>query len=119
MNSDRWINDMFQSIDNCDNAAFMKFLTEDVNFTFGNAETVAGKAALEPVLQGFFDSIKTLDHEVTGVWEKDNMIFSRGKVTYTRHDETTLSVPFANIFEMNGDLIGKYNIYIDISQLYV
>jgi limonene-1,2-epoxide hydrolase len=39
-------------------------------------------------------------------------------VTYTRHDGSLISVPFANVFELRGDKITAYRIYIDNSSLF-
>jgi limonene-1,2-epoxide hydrolase len=39
-------------------------------------------------------------------------------VTYTRHNGSSLSVPFANVFELKGDKIASYRIYIDNSALF-
>jgi len=39
-------------------------------------------------------------------------------VTYTRHDGSVLTVPFANVFEMRGDKIAAYRIYVDNSLLF-
>jgi len=39
-------------------------------------------------------------------------------VTYTRHDSSTLTVPFANILRFEGDLIDEYLIFLDVSELY-
>jgi hypothetical protein len=41
-----------------------------------------------------------------------------GEVTYTCHDGTVLSVPFANVFELRGDKFAAYRSYIDISWLF-
>jgi len=43
-----------------------------------------------------------------------------GRITYTRHDDTHLNVPFTNILALGNDgkLIKEYKIYIDTSKLY-
>ena len=69
-------------------------------------------------IQRFFNSIKTLEHSVNDVWHTDDAIVSHGIVTYTRHDDSTLTVPFANIFKMKGERIKDYLIFADISELY-
>jgi hypothetical protein len=37
---------------------------------------------------------------------------------YTRHDGSALSVPFADVFKMRGELAREYLIYVDASRLY-
>jgi TRAP-type uncharacterized transport system substrate-binding protein len=46
-------------------------------------------------------------------------VICHGTVTYTRHDASTLTVPFANIFRTRDDLIDEYLIYVDASALYL
>ena len=114
----RWVNQLFQSIDRKDSDAFLTFLAEDIFFRFGNAEPIHGKNNAGNVVKGFFESIKTLQHDISETWSVDNTVICHGFVTYTRHDATTLTVPFANIFKMEGQKIKEYLIYVDISELY-
>ena len=48
----------------------------------------------------------------------DGVEIMEGRITYTRHDDTTLDVPFTNILVLEGDKIKEYKIYIDTSKLY-
>jgi len=113
-----WITDLFGAIDGGDADAFASFLTTDGVFQFGNAEPVGGRAAIREAVAGFFGSIAGLQHTIENAWTPPGAAIVCGQVTYTRHDGTTLTVPFADVFELAGDLIARYRIYIDISQLY-
>jgi len=113
-----WIKRLFESIDSQDAETFAAFLSDDVRFRFGNADLVKEKAAVREVVAGFFASINGLHHEIQDVWEQRDAVVCHGVVTYTRHDSSTLTVPFANVFKMNGDLIREYLIFADVSQLY-
>lgn len=109
---------LFQSIDNRDIDAFLAFLSADVLFRFGNAQPVKGKDGVRTAVNGFFESVKALRHELIGTWQKDDVTICHGMVTYTRHDSTTLRVPFANILKLDAGSIKEYLIYVDISGLY-
>jgi len=113
-----WTRRLFQSIDNRDIDEFEGFLTDDVVFKFGNADPVKGKATVREVVAGFFGSISGLQHSLEKVWDEEDAIICHGRVTYTRHDSSNLSVPFANIFVMRDDLIEEYLIFVDTSDLY-
>ena len=113
-----WIHDLFQVIDAQDTESFLAFLTDDVFFRFGNADPIHGKNNVANVIKGFFESIKDIQHDITESWARDDKVVCYGFVTYTRHDNSTLTVPFANIFHMQDDKIREYLIYADISQLY-
>ena len=113
-----WIRELFQTIDTNDPAGFASFLTDDVSFVFGNAEPVRGKEAAREAVASFLSSIKGIRHEVFAAWEQADAVTCHGQVTYTRHDTSQLSVPFANVFKMREGLIQDYLIYVDASELY-
>ncbi len=113
-----WTMQLFQSIDNQDTDAFLTFLAGDVLFCFGNADPVNGKAAVGEVVSGFFKSIKGIHHDLVKIWDEEDAVICHGTVTYTRHDSTTLSVPFANILALGDDVIKEYRIFVDTSELY-
>jgi len=54
------LQDLFRSIDAKDSARFVRFLTPDATFRFGNAPAIAGHAAIEQAVAGFFASLKAL-----------------------------------------------------------
>jgi ketosteroid isomerase-like protein len=118
MQNPNWVIELFKSIDIMDSKKFASFLADDCEFTFGNADAVKGRDNVEAAVEGFFASIKAISHNDIETWEAENVTISRGIVTYTRQNGTQLTVDYCNIFRMQGSLIKKYNIYVDISQLY-
>ena len=115
---EQWVNEVFRSIDTKSCEHFTDFLTDDVHFRFGNMPTTLGKSAVAEQVRYFFDSIKSLKHQVNEFWSHDNSIICHGSVCYTRHDNSTLDVPFSNIFKLNDQKIREYLIFVDISKLY-
>ncbi|MEJ2721656.1 MAG: nuclear transport factor 2 family protein [bacterium] len=113
-----WIGRLFHSIDNRRLDDFLSFLSDDVVFRFGNADPARGKDAVATAVGGFFDSIKGLRHDVIQTMVQGDAVVCHGVVTYTRHDETTLTVPFANVFNLAGERVREYYIFIDVSELY-
>jgi len=112
------IKGLFAAIDASDADSFASFLTDDVQFRFGNAPSVNGKDAAREVVAGFFSSIQSLKHDLVSVDQSNDTVYSHGFVTYTRHDGSTLRVPFANVFNMNGELVKDYLIFVDTLTLY-
>ena len=113
-----FLDGLFQSIDAMDADRFVRFLTEDGEFRFGSSPAVNGRAAIGEAVQAFFDTIAGLSHSVTRVWRDDTSLACEGEVCYRRHDGSKVVVPFVDVFEMQGDLISSYKIYIDIAPLY-
>ncbi|MBT8080899.1 MAG: nuclear transport factor 2 family protein [Gammaproteobacteria bacterium] len=109
---------LFRAIDARDGAAFAAFLTDDAVFRFGSAPPVEGRDAIRASVEAFFGSIAGLSHRVTTVVRDGATLFCEGEVTYERHDGSTISLPFADVFDYEGDLIRHYKIYMDVTPLF-
>ena len=109
---------LFAAIDSMDSDAFVAFLTADAEFRFGSAPAVAGREAIRAAVDGFFSTIAALSHRVTATFPGGGSLACEGEVTYTRHDGRKVVLPFADVFEFDGELITNYKIYMDISPLY-
>lgn len=109
---------LFNDIDKMDADKFVTYLDDDVSFKFGNAPAVTGKDAVREAVAGFFQSIKGIDHKKLKIWIHPDSILYQGIVTYTRHDGSQVTLPYLNVFFLNGELIKEYLIYIDINPLY-
>ena len=112
------LENLFAAVDSKDSDQFVRFLADDARFRFGSAPAVHGRAAIRDAVEQFFTSIQALEHQVTMVVESGNTLVCEGEVTYTRHDGSTISLPFADVFDMAGELVADYRIYMDISPLY-
>lgn len=109
---------VFAAIDRKDAAAFVGFLTDGAVFRFGSAPAVRGRAAIQAAVEAFFGTIAGCSHEITNTLTAGSTQVCEGVVTYTRADGTGITLPFADVFHYDGDLIDQYKIYIDISPLY-
>ena len=94
------------------------FIAEDGEFRFGNAPPVTGRAAIRAAVAGFFAAIGGCRHRLLRTWTGHGTAACEGEVTYTRRDGSTLTVPFANVFELDGGRIRSYRIYIDNTPLF-
>lgn len=112
-----WITDLFKTIDSRDAVKFADFLTLDGEFIFGNLSPVQGRENIITFLDAFFKSIHSISHRVDNCWAVEDRVIVEGFVTYTRHDGTSLGVKFCDIFTMEGNLIKRFDIFIDNSQL--
>lgn len=114
----QWLQALLTCIDNKDTDKFSSFLGDDIQFRFGNMPVTHGKASTTEQVRYFFDSIKSLKHTMKEYWSQGDSIICHGIVTYTRHDDSTLAVPFSNIFKTNQNSIFEYLIFADVSDLY-
>ena len=109
---------LFAAIDNKDTASFVQFLAEDAVFRFGSAPPVHGRAAVRDAVDGFFATIAGCRHVIGNSLRSGPTLVFEGEVTYRRHDDSEITLPFTNVFEYQGELIAHYKIYIDIGPLY-
>ncbi len=113
-----WWERLFATVDSGDASGFVKFLTPDAQFRFGNAPIIVGEAAIAVAVAGFFAAITSSRHRLLRTWHGTASAACEGEVTYTRHDGSVVSFPFANAFEFRGQKIAAYRIYIDNSSLF-
>ncbi len=113
-----WVGRLFSSVDAMDIEAFLDFIEDDALFRFGSEKAVTGKDAVRKALECFFASIKGLRHEILETWFHTETVVCQGQVTYTRIDDSDITIPFVNIWRMRGDRIREYLIYVDVKPLY-
>lgn len=118
MNAERTLDTLFRAIDAKDADAFAALLAPDCEFRFGNLPTVHGRVAVREFVAGFFASIAELAHVVEASWQVGDDLICHGRVTYTRHDGSTLAVPFANMLRRSPAGYARYLIFADTSALY-
>ena len=109
---------LFMSIDTMDMEGFLAPIAPNAEFRFGSAPAIHGHAGIEEAVGGFFTSIAALEHDLQRVVADDSTVVCEGQVTYTRHDGSTITLPFCNVFETEAGMISVYRIYIDIAPLY-
>ncbi len=115
--SDR-LGELFAAIDASDTERFLSFLTAEASFRFGSAPAVSGTEAIRAAVGGFFSTIGGCRHSIATTVVEGDVVICEGEVTYTRHDSSQITLPFANVFEMSGELISMYKIYVDAGPLY-
>ena len=118
MDNKKMIEKLFRSIDQMNVDDFCSFLTDDARFKFGNGDPVESIATIREFVGGFFSAISGISHKIDSMIENGELLACRGEVTYTRKDSTSLTVPFANFFQLSDGLIADYQIYADTSMLF-
>ncbi len=109
---------MFEPADRLDVDGWCSHLSENVHFRFGNAEPLDGRDAVREAVSQFFATLKGLRHEVVSDWTVDNRVIQQLLVTYTRPDDSQVTVPAVNLLRIDGERIGEYLIYVDLAPLY-
>lgn len=118
MQQQSWLKDLFNKIDAKDTAGFLSFLTSDARFRFGNTPVLQGRQATGEAVEAFSASISRSRYRLLRTWFVADAVICQGEVSYTRKDNSKLTLPFVNILQMQDGLIERYLIYIDITPLY-
>lgn len=113
-----WMAALLAAVDAKDTPRFLTFLAGDASFRFANSPAVVGQAAVGAMVGGFLGSIKAVRHVIGETWAPPGRAICEGVVTYTRHDDSTLTAPFVNVFVLRDGLVADYRIYVDASALY-
>ncbi len=109
---------LFPAIDGQDMTRFLACIAPDATFRFGSSPVVTGHEAIRDAVDGFFASIAGLRHRIDKVRADGSTLVCEGEVTYDRHDDRQITLPFANVFAVQDGLITDYRIHIDIASLY-
>ena len=118
MASEQWWTDLFATIDGKQASRFASYLSEDGEFRFGSTPAVHGRANVAAYVDAFFGMIGGSKHELVRTWQGADTLVAEGLVTYTRLDLSQVTLPFVNVFDMRGDEIARYLIYIDNAPLF-
>ncbi len=113
-----WLADLFRAIDRKDVDAYLDFMTPDAVFRFGSSPGIQGHEAIRTAVAAFYDTFDALHHDLDRAWSEGDSLVVEGRTTYTRHDGSEVTVPFTDVFDLDGDRIAHYAIYADIAPLY-
>jgi ketosteroid isomerase-like protein len=113
-----WWTGLCAVIDSKDTQGFVAYLADDCEFRFANGPAVVGHAAIGAAVAGFWASIRASSHEVSHCWSDADSAVCEGTCTYTRHDGSTVTLPFVDVLYFRGEQAARYSIYLDIAPLY-
>ncbi|WP_375483526.1 nuclear transport factor 2 family protein [uncultured Mycobacterium sp.] len=118
MSREAVVRQAFAAIDAMDPDKFVKHLTQDVVFRFGNAEPTVGRTSVQEAVSRFFASIAGMKHQIERVYEIGDAAVVQIEIEYTRKDGRRVTVPNADILTFEGELVRDWRIYIDVSPVY-
>jgi ketosteroid isomerase-like protein len=117
MNQDWWTQ-LCAVIDAKDTGGFLARLAPDAEFRFANGPAAVGHAAIGAAVDGFWASIRGSRHEIVRTWHDGDGGVCEGWCTYTRHDGSTVRLPFVDVLYFRDGKAAKYFIYMDVAPLY-
>jgi ketosteroid isomerase-like protein len=109
---------IFAAIDAMDADAFISHLTPDVRFRFANMDPAIGHAAVKQGVEQFWAMIDGLTHHILNVYEVGDTVIAQIDVEYRRKDGKSVTVPNCDVLKFQGDLVGDWQIYIDLAPVF-
>jgi SnoaL-like domain len=110
--------DLFADIDSMQPDRFAQHLSPEATMRFGNAPPVRGRDAIRDAWASFCETVDGVRHDLVEQWEAGDATIVEASVTYTRKDESLVTVPVVTIYRAPGDLIDDYRIFIDLAPLF-
>lgn len=109
---------LFAQVDSFAAVATALNFTNEATFHFGNYPPMVGPTAIAGFVETLCGLVATVRHRIYDFWElADRTAFTVGRVTFTRHNLTELTVPFATVTFFNDDctLIVRHQVFVDAS----
>jgi ketosteroid isomerase-like protein len=113
-----WWQTLCATIDAKDTRGFLAYLHEDCEFRFANGPAAMGHGEISAAVDRFWASIAGSRHQVLHGWSDATSAVCEGTCTYTRHDGSTLTLPFVDVLHFRDDRAARYCIYMDVTPLY-
>jgi SnoaL-like domain len=110
--------DLFADIDSMQPDRFAQHLSAHATMRFGNAPPVHGRDAIRDAWASFCETVDGVQHDVVEQWEAADATIVEANVTYTRKDQSVVTVPVVTIYRAGDELIDDYRIFIDLAPLF-
>jgi SnoaL-like domain len=110
--------DLFADIDSMQPDRFAQHLSPDATMRFGNAPPVRGRNTIHDAWASFCETLDGVQHDVVEQWEAGDATIVEASVTYTRKDQSVVTVPVVTIYRAGDELIDDYRIFIDLAPLF-
>jgi limonene-1,2-epoxide hydrolase len=110
--------DLFADIDSMQPERFTAHLADDVTMRFGNADPIHGRDEVGQAWAAFCQDLNGVHHDLVEQWTVDGTTIVEARVTYTRGDDTQVTVPVVTIYRERDGEINDYRIYIDLAPLF-
>lgn len=118
--SREFFRELFDQVDSAAAIAAAQNFTYDGTFVFANFPPMSGPMAITRFTTTLFDLVAGVKHWMHNFWElPGQMALTNGLVTFTKHDGTELTAPFATVSQFNDDrtLLIYHQVYVDASAL--
>ncbi|QPH54627.1 nuclear transport factor 2 family protein [Pontivivens ytuae] len=108
-----------EALDAKDIDAYATFLADDVSIQFGNAPAVEGKEAVVGMLAGYWQSFRSIEHDLTNIYGTDRAYVLEALNHYERHDGRKVTVRAVAFTDRGEDgLVTSIRVFGDTSPVF-
>ena len=118
MSTEGFVRDHWLSIEALDMDKFLSFFAVDCTMGFASYPLVHGLEGVRAMIGPVFVGVAGMRHQRMGLWVDDDATVARGEVTDTRHDKSTVTIPFMTHFVLAEGRIRSTRVCIDVAPLY-
>ena len=112
------VHTMCRQVDAGDAAGFARWFAEDTTYTFGNAETLVGRAAVQAATAQAARAIRGLRHDVDQVVEVGDQLFCRFTIHGLDASDRPVALPCVTVIWLGADgLVVDYRVHMDAAPL--
>jgi hypothetical protein len=79
---------------------------------------VRGRNTIRDAWASFCETLDGVQHDVVEQWEAGDATIVEANVTYTRNDQSVVTVPVVTIYRAGDELIDDYRIFRDLAPLF-
>lgn len=110
------IQKVFEAGEAMDVERFSGRFTEDTLYQFGNEPIVRGRQGIKEAdsIAAFNKTVKSIKHDIKGMWEVGQLLIVEMEVTYVRRDGKSFTLPACDTVRFEGDFVKEMRIYMDI-----
>lgn len=117
--SERLIRESLAAADSREVPAFLRYLSEEAAFRFGNAPVIRGHAAIAQALTAFFEHVVQMRHTVEGVHQCGEVWAVEMTAAYMDRFGRAFAFPACNLLRIRRDQICDYRIFVDNSAMFI
>lgn len=97
---------------------FAAHLADDMTMRFGNADPIHGRDEVPQAWAAFCQDLRGVHHDLVEQWTVDGTTVVEAHVTYTRGDDSEVTVPVVTNYRERDGEIHDYRIFIDLAPLF-
>lgn len=110
----RFLEQYYAAMETNDPDEYSAYYSDDIRLTFGNDETIHGKASATDAFDSVLGRFASLHHDLVNVWpQPDGVVIFESLGTWHLRNGASVTVPACSVFTVIDGLFTDLRIYVD------